>query len=100
MLQLHNVVGIVGVLLILIAYCLLQAGRLSRDVLSYSIINGLGSALILFSLYFEFNLPSAIIELSWLFISIYGAMRCVREGAKHQAGEHADAPRATRLGGH
>ena len=90
MLQLHNAVGIVGVLLILLAYFLLQAGRLSRDILSYSIMNGLGSSLILFSLYFEFNLPSAAIELSWLFVSIYGAIRCACIGAQHKAGEGAN----------
>lgn len=92
MLRLHNAIGIVGVLLIILAYFLLQRGRLSRDILSYSIMNGLGSSLILFSLYYEFNLPSAAIELCWLFISIYGATRCVRESARRQAGERADDP--------
>jgi hypothetical protein len=82
MLQLHNVVGIAGVLLVLVAYFLLQTGRLSRDVLWYSILNALGSAMILGSLYYEVNLPSIAMELSWLIVSIYGAVRCVREGRR------------------
>jgi len=86
MLQFHNVVGIIGVLLVLLAYFLIQTGRLSADVLSYSVLNGLGASLILFSLYFEFNLPSAAIELAWLFISIYGVIRCVRQSPKYRDG--------------
>jgi hypothetical protein len=80
--QLPDLVGMVGVLLLLLAYFLLQTGRLSREILSYSLLNALGSFLILVSLYFDFNLPSAVIELFWLLISIYGVLRCVREGAK------------------
>ena len=76
--QLHNAVGILGVLLILAAYFLLQAGRFSRDVLWYSAMNGLGSAFILCSLWFEFNLPSALVEGAWLVVSLYGVVRWYR----------------------
>jgi predicted membrane-bound mannosyltransferase len=86
--QFHNVVGLVGVVIIILAYFLLQTGRLSREILAFSLMNALGSSLILYSLYFEFNLPSAVIELVWLLISIYGVIRCVREGAKRQTGRH------------
>ncbi len=87
--QLHNVVGIAGVLLVLLAYFLLQAGRLSRDVIWYSILNAVGAALILWSLYYEVNLPSIVMELSWLMVSIYGVVRCVRAGAGQRPGPPA-----------
>jgi hypothetical protein len=79
MLQLHNVVGIVGVLLVLVAYFLHHAGRMSRDVLSYSVLNAVGSAMILVSLYYEVNVPAIAMEGSWLIVSLYGAVRLVRE---------------------
>ena len=70
-----NVVGITGVLLILLAYFRLQTGRVSATSIGFSMQNAAGSALILISLTFNFNLASFLIELSWLVISLFGAYR-------------------------
>ena len=71
----HDLVGNVGVVLIVGVYFALQSGRLAASDLRFSVLNGLGALLILVSLYFEFNLSAFIVELVWLLISIYGLVR-------------------------
>lgn len=70
--------GIVGVVLILAAYLALQTEKIDPKSLAYSLLNGLGAALILISLYFDFNLSAAIIESAWLLISIFGLFKALR----------------------
>ena len=71
----HNLIGNVGVILIVGSYFLVQIGRMSATQLPYITVNGVGAALILFSLCFEFNLPAFLIELFWLLISAIGFVR-------------------------
>ena len=71
----HDLFGMIGVVLILVSYMLLQLERLSATSFSYSATNGLGAFLILVSLMYDFNLPAFIIEAFWLLISIYGVVR-------------------------
>ena len=71
----HDLLGMIGVVLILVSYLLLQLERLSATSFSYSATNGLGALLILVSLMYDFNLPAFIIEAFWLLISIYGVVR-------------------------
>ncbi|MDZ7644390.1 MAG: hypothetical protein U5K76_09385 [Woeseiaceae bacterium] len=68
----HDVVGTLGVLFIVGTYFLLQLGRLHSTLLSFSILNAAGAALILVSLTQEFNLAAFLIESIWLLISVYG----------------------------
>ncbi len=67
--------GIIGVVLILATYMLLQLEKLSAASFLYSATNGLGASLILVSLIYEFNLSAFIIEAFWLLISTYGIVR-------------------------
>lgn len=69
--------GIVGVVLLLIAYFAISAGRLSSNSLIYQILNFVAAWLILFSLYFHWNTPSVLIEIAWIIISILGIFRIV-----------------------
>jgi hypothetical protein len=71
----HDVLGNLGVLLILVSYLLLQLGRLPPDRLSFSAVNAIGALLILISLWQEFNLSAFLMEAFWLIISLYGAAR-------------------------
>ena len=71
-------IGVLGAALIVLAYLLLQVGRLDSRSMSYSVINGLGAAGIIFSLMFDFNLSAFAIEAFWLAISLYGALRALR----------------------
>jgi hypothetical protein len=81
----YNTIGAIGVVLILSTYFLLQTGRLQSEQLRYSVLNLLGSGMILFSLFFEFNLPSFIVEAAWVTISAVGIFRWFWKRKKAQA---------------
>ncbi len=71
----HDLLGIIGVVLIVATYILLQLEKLYATSFLYSAANGLGASLILVSLIYDFNLSAFIIEAFWLLISIYGIVR-------------------------
>ncbi len=73
--ELHEIVGTVGVGLILLCYFLIQTGKMSAENLPYSVINMTGALMILYSLYFEFNFASVLIESFWVLISLIGVTR-------------------------
>jgi len=70
--------GIVGVSLIIIAYFLLQINKLSSQSLMFSLLNFIGSFLILISLFDEWNFPSFIIEIFWMLISLIGIIKALK----------------------
>lgn len=74
---LPNLIGFTGVLITLIAYLLLQISYFKIDHIAYSLCNALGSAMILYSLYFHWNLSCVIIETAWLCISLLGAAKAL-----------------------
>jgi len=75
----HNVVGNIGVVLIVGTYFLVQVRRMSAIQPPYIVLNGLGALFILYSLWFDFNLSAFLIELIWLLISVLGLGRCYME---------------------
>lgn len=79
MLEIRNIVGLIGVGLILMAYLLLQIEKLKSEDLTYSLLNLAGAACILISLTFEWNLPSFVVETFWLGISVYGIVKFFRK---------------------
>jgi len=74
----YDIVGTLGVAIIIITYVLLQIERVRSDQLTYSLLNAIGAALILVSLYFDFNLPSVVVEFFWLLISLFGIGKWLR----------------------
>lgn len=76
--QWHDLLGNLGVLLIIASYFWMQLGRIPGQSITYSAINAAGAALILVSLYFEFNLSSVIVELFWMVISLMGVVLGIR----------------------
>ena len=68
----YDILGTLGVAIIILTYVLLQIERVRSDQLIYSLMNAIGAALILISLYFDFNLPSVVVEVFWLLISLFG----------------------------
>lgn len=70
-----DMIGIVGVILTLVAYCLLNLGRIDSDDMRYLLMNLSGSCLLLFSLLFSWNLSSVLIEIAWIAISVIGIVR-------------------------
>lgn len=75
-------VGNIGVFFVLLSYVLLQAEKLKSTDLIYSALNTAGAVLVLVSLSVTFNLSSFIIEIFWLFISLYGLLKAIRSQDK------------------
>jgi membrane-associated HD superfamily phosphohydrolase len=67
-----DLIGNTGVLLMVIAYLLLQLERLSSSAVSYLLLNTVGAVLVIISLRFRFNLSAFLMEACWLLISLYG----------------------------
>ncbi|MBT8046864.1 MAG: hypothetical protein HKN57_00210 [Xanthomonadales bacterium] len=78
----YDAVGNVGVVLIIGSYFLIQIGKMSARDLPYTVINLLGAACILYSLYFEFNMSAFLVELFWLLISLVGLGRIYLEKSR------------------
>lgn len=70
-----DIVGLIGVLITLIAYFLLQIQRLDAESPAYSLYNAIGSILIIFSLWHKWNLSAFSMESIWLLMSLYGFFR-------------------------
>lgn len=82
----YDFVGNIGVVLILATYLLVQLRKMSATGIRYIVANGLGAALILYSLFFDFNLSALIIEIVWLLISLVGLGRIYLERKKRTTG--------------
>ena len=67
-----DIVGIIGDILVILAFFLIQTGRINSSDLSYPLLNIIGALGILFSLTHHWNLPAFIIEFAWIIISIWG----------------------------
>ncbi|MGB7206260.1 MAG: cyclic nucleotide-binding domain-containing protein [Anderseniella sp.] len=72
---LYDVIGMIGVSLYLGSYAALQTGFLRGQGYLYPAINMAAAACVLISLLSNFNLSSAIIQISWIIISIVGIFR-------------------------
>src|SRR5215470_11371580 len=73
--HLFDLAGFIGVLLIVVAYLLLQLDKLPSSSASYSLLNAAGALLIILSLIFKFNLSAFIVEVFWFLISLFGLSR-------------------------
>lgn len=74
----YDLVGLLGTVIILAGFFLLQAGRLAGTGLIYQLINLFGAAGILVSLIGKFNLPVFLLEAAWMAVSLYGIVRSLR----------------------
>lgn len=70
-------VGNVGVVILMIAYLLLQLNKLSNGLL-YSSLNAIGAGLIIISLLVNFNLSAFLMEVFWVLISFVGIYKGLR----------------------
>jgi paired small multidrug resistance pump len=71
--------GYIGVLLVLLAYFLLQARKLHGNKLAYQLMNILGAFGVLLSLTFgSFNWSAFLLEVAWIAIGVYGIARGVQ----------------------
>ncbi len=72
-----DLVGFVGVVLMVIAYLLLQLKKLPSSAPAYSLLNAMGAFLVMVSLVFDFNLSAFLMEAFWFLISLFGLFRAM-----------------------
>jgi hypothetical protein len=58
----YDILGTLGVAVIIITYVLLQVEKIRSNSLYYSVLNAVGASLIIVSLYFNFNFPAFLVE--------------------------------------
>lgn len=75
---LYEIIGLMGVALMLLAYGLLMSGKLGSERPAFHGLNLAGSLMVLYSLVFDFNLPTVIIEIAWSGVALYGLWRIWR----------------------
>ena len=79
----YNIAGFAGVVLMVGAYFANQQRWLASDDWRYPSANLAGALLVLVSLYFEWNFPSAVIEIVWALVSIWGILKsCSHRGSR------------------
>jgi len=71
----HDLVGNLGVAMILGTYFALQIGRVDSKSVAYSALNAVGAGSITVSLLFDFNLSAFVVEAAWVAVSLYGLAR-------------------------
>jgi hypothetical protein len=76
-----DLVGNVGVVMLMITYLMLQLNKLRSDELAYSLLNAIGASLIVISLLYDFNLSALLMEVFWVLISFVGIYRYFRQKA-------------------
>lgn len=70
-----DIVGDVGVACILCTYLAAQTDRMDPRGDAFLLVNGAGSALVLYSLLFAYNQSAFVIQCSWIAISAVGLVR-------------------------
>lgn len=73
---LYDAVGLIGVIISVTCYARMQWRRDYAKSLSYSLLNFIGSVMILVSVCNNWNLPAFISNVTWGIISLYGVYRC------------------------
>jgi hypothetical protein len=77
-LEWYDWTGIAGTLMVLAAFYLLQAGRVSGTGLVYQLLNLFGAGGVHVSLWGKFNVSVVVLELAWMLVSLYGIVRSLR----------------------
>ena len=73
-----DLIGNIGVVMLMIAYLMLQLNKLRSDGLAYSLLNAIGASLVVVSLLYDFNLSALLMEVFWVLISFVGIYRYFR----------------------
>ena len=74
-----NIIGVIGAILVVVAYALLQFEKTNPRTYTYNLINLSGGVLLFASLVINFNLGSFIIEIVWITVSLYGLYKTYQE---------------------
>jgi hypothetical protein len=76
--SLPDVVGVIGVILMLCAYAGGQFGRLDMTRLPALLMNLCGALMVLWSLTFKFNLAAVLMEGTWALVAAFGLVKALR----------------------
>ena len=66
--------GVCGVLVYIGAFAALQLKMIDGNSLTYTAMNLAAASLVLISLIYDFNLASALIQISWIIIGLVGLL--------------------------
>ncbi|OPA78199.1 hypothetical protein BFG05_03045 [Campylobacter pinnipediorum subsp. pinnipediorum] len=77
--DIFQIIGFLGMLCVVGAYFLLQIEKIGQKSLAYQFINLAGAILLIISLLVHFNLGSFLIEVFWIFITLYGIYKIYKE---------------------
>ncbi len=70
-----QLIGILGFFVYVLAFGWVQLGWLDGNSATYSLCNVLAASLVAISLFAEFNLSTALIQGSWIFIGLFGLVK-------------------------
>ena len=74
----NDIIGSLGVAIILMAYFMNTSGILPRDGKAFYVLNIVGAALATYASYLIDYWPFVILEGAWTLVSLYGLMRAMR----------------------
>jgi hypothetical protein len=74
----NDIVGTIGVGLILLAYFLNTAKLLPKDGRTFYVLNIIGAALACYASYLINYWPFVILEGTWTLVSLYGLMKAMK----------------------
>lgn len=76
--EILNIVGILGMSLILIFFFLNNIGKLNQDSFIYDLGNFIGAFLLSVYAYYINSLPFLILNLTWSFVALYDIIKGIR----------------------
>jgi hypothetical protein len=74
----ENIIGVIGVGLILMAFFLHTAGFIENNGKLYYVMNIFGAAMACYASFLIAYLPFVILEGTWTIVSIYGLMKAMK----------------------
>jgi len=76
--QYNDIIGTIGVGLILLAYFLNTAKMLERNKRAFYVMNIIGGAMAFYASFLIAFFPFVVLEGTWTLVSIYGLMKTMR----------------------
>jgi hypothetical protein len=77
-----GIAGVIGAGMCVLAFFLLERGKLSAEGIHYYVINGVGAVLILVAAFYEYDsgdLGVAVQELCWIAVSLMGISKVFKK---------------------
>lgn len=72
-------IGFLGIAIYVLMYGALSLRRISATGVTYPLLNGIAAVCMLISLSTQWNLPSAVSNIIWLALSVYGLSVALRQ---------------------